>query len=360
MSIERESVSLLVAFFLGLACLLAGCDDAVPPGGPFVWIDAPADGLSAPPDQPVRIEGHAACQAGVARVEIWVNGELHLVEENPPAEGNLARFEQSWMPPGPGEYTVQAVAIGADGSGSEPDSARVHVGEAVAEVTPTPTTTPEEPDPPTPTSFRPATAVPPTRTPVPPTPTPIQGVEVSFWVERDSINAGECTVLHWDVEHATAVFLDGAGVVGHATRQVCPGSTKTYTLHVDAPSGDVDRSVTVKVKASTPVDKTAPPVPVPSEPPNGSAVPPHAKTKLEWSAVSDPSGIAEYQVQVQRPDANDNWQPLDGSPWGGLKKPEYELTTEAGWTYRWRVRAVDKAGNKSAYSNWFKFTVDLT
>ena len=93
--------SLLVTLLLGLAtCLLAGCDGAAPPGGPFVWIDAPTDGLSAPADRPLPIEGHATYHGGVARVEIWVNGELHLIEEEPPARGTLVRFEQSWMPPG--------------------------------------------------------------------------------------------------------------------------------------------------------------------------------------------------------------------------------------------------------------------
>ena len=55
----------------------------------------------------VAADGRAARRDGIARVEVWANGELHHVVENPPAKGSLAHFEQAWMPPGPGEYTVQ-------------------------------------------------------------------------------------------------------------------------------------------------------------------------------------------------------------------------------------------------------------
>jgi hypothetical protein len=336
-----------------------------------VWIDAPTDGLSAPADRPLPIEGHAAYHGGVARVEIWVNGELHLIEEEPPARGNLVRFEQSWMPPGPGEYTVQVVAIGPDGAGSEPDSARVHVGQEIAEVTPTPTptATPEPTEPPTSAPVAPAgtkppvpTAVPPT--PVPPTSAPVQPVEASFWADRDSIAAGECTTLHWAVEHATAVYLDGGGVVGHGSRKVCPGGTKTYTLHVDAPSGSVDKHVTIQVSAPAdpkpPADTTGPPAPKLLKPPNKEMVEPFATTMLRWNPVSDPSGIAEYRVQIERPDANGKWQKVSGSPWAGLTETKLEFEIESGRTYRWRVRAVDKAGNKGPYSGWFEFTVSVS
>ena len=96
----------------------------------------------------IEIEGHASFQDGVARVEIWVNEELHLLEEDPPTAGGLARFAQSWMPPGPGEYIIEVIAIGSDGSSSAPDVVRIRVGdEEVAQVTPSPTLVPEEPSP---------------------------------------------------------------------------------------------------------------------------------------------------------------------------------------------------------------------
>jgi hypothetical protein len=292
----------LITLFLGLACLLVGCADAIPADRPYVWIDAPTDGLRVPPDQPVQIEGHATYREGIARVEIWVNGEIHLVEENLPADGNLTRFDQSWMPPGPGDYVVQVVAIGADGTGSDSDFARLHVGDAVAEIEPTPTATPEEIESP---STAAPTAPPPTAVfTIPPPPT------------------AEPTVPPPPTAEPT----------------VPPPPTNTPTPH----------------------DTTAPPAPVPLKPTDGAEIDPYATTVLRWSPVSDPSGIAEYRVQVERPDSSGDWQPLESSPWRGLTAPEFELEIESGWTYRWRVRAVDKAGNKGPFSAWFEFSVKLT
>jgi hypothetical protein len=80
---------------------------------------------------------------------------------------------------------------------------------------------------------------------------------------------------------------------------------------------------------------------------------------LRWGAVSDPSGIAEYRVQVERHAGDENWQPLADSPWRGLGVVELEIDVECGWFYRWRVRAVDGAGNAGPFSDWFEFTVSL-
>jgi hypothetical protein len=77
-------------------------------------------------------------------------------------------------------------------------------------------------------------------------------------------------------------------------------------------------------------------------------------------APLDSSGIAKYRVRAERSSGDGNWQQLEGSPWRGMTAPEFELEIEPGWTYRWRVRAVDGAGNKGPHSDWFEFTVTLT
>ncbi len=59
--------------------------------------------------------------------------------------------------------------------------------------------------------------------------------------------AGNCTTLRWDVEHAIAVYLNGAGVAGHAAQQVCPSSTTTYTLRVEHAGGVTEKQVTITV-----------------------------------------------------------------------------------------------------------------
>ncbi len=70
---------------------------------------------------------------------------------------------------------------------------------------------------------------------------------LSFRVDRDVIQSGECTTLRWDAEGALSIHLDGQGVTGHEARQICPQVTTTYTLQVTTTSGDVYRSVTVTV-----------------------------------------------------------------------------------------------------------------
>ena len=80
--------------------------------------------------------------------------------------------------------------------------------------------------------------------------------EISFRADRTNIEAGECTTLRWDVEHVKAVYLDGEGVAGHDTRQVCPAQTTKYTLRVVTADGDVYRTVTITVTpACTPGSK---------------------------------------------------------------------------------------------------------
>jgi uncharacterized cupredoxin-like copper-binding protein len=81
----------------------------------------------------------------------------------------------------------------------------------------------------------------------------IPGPVVNFRADSTSIQAGECTMLRWDVDNATAVYLnDGqgeAGVPGHSSAQVCPGSTTTYVLRVTRlDNTDEWYQVTIQVK----------------------------------------------------------------------------------------------------------------
>jgi hypothetical protein len=176
-------------------------------------------------------------------------------------------------------------------------------------------------------------------------------------VEEDSITSGECTVLHWDVEHATGVYLDGQGVAGHGTRQICPTSATTYDLHVEAPAGDVDRSVTVTVSA--PVDTTPPPPPTPYVPADGLPIPCVSSQTLAWIPVSDPSGIAGYYVKLQRrASPAQKWQ--SAGEWGPVIGKQVDVSVECGYYYRWAVRAQDGAGNYSDWSGWSHFSVTLT
>jgi hypothetical protein len=72
-------------------------------------------------------------------------------------------------------------------------------------------------------------------------------VVIDFWVDNNNISPGACTSLRWHVEHANAVHLDGVGVAGDGTKQICPGATTIYVLHVAHDAGATEKKVTVKV-----------------------------------------------------------------------------------------------------------------
>ena len=110
---------------LALAATLFSACGGVPGGGTLVWIDVPLDGLFASGIQTINIDGHATSPGGISRVELWANGALLTTIESPPADGDLASFHYEWTPPDYGDYTIQAIAFGAGGTASEPDSARV-------------------------------------------------------------------------------------------------------------------------------------------------------------------------------------------------------------------------------------------
>lgn len=89
--------------------------------------------------------------------------------------------------------------------------------------TPAPTSTPS----PLPTDTRT-----PTSTPSPtPTPLPVKPV-VRFWADKTEIFYGQCTTLHWQVEHVRAVLYQGNPAYGTGQDQECPMKTSTVRLTV--------------------------------------------------------------------------------------------------------------------------------
>jgi hypothetical protein len=85
------------------------------------------------------------------------------------------------------------------------------------------------------------TSPPPTASPTPPT-----SPSIDFRADKTDLDVWECTILRWDVENVRAVYLDGRGVVGHGTREVCPNDTTTYTLRVVFNDGSTeDQTLTI-------------------------------------------------------------------------------------------------------------------
>lgn len=125
----------------------------------------------------------------------------------------------------------------------------------------------------------------------------------SMSVDNPSINAGQCTVVRWDVEGVEQVFFNGEGVAGHGQREVCPSSTTRYDLHVITACGNTDRSVTVQVASTAP---PPPPIIVDGAPPNIGSIEtfPAGDTLCERSridvqtVITDDSGVARAELWV--------------------------------------------------------------
>jgi hypothetical protein len=361
--------------FLVLFASLGGLISCVPPvpegtevaeAVPRAWIDFPRDGAVIPVGASVTVVSHAYAEDGVAEVLLSVNGTAYRRDPPSAAGDTLVEVRQEWVPTEPGLHTLEVRAYDAAGEVSGSDAITVRVtGEAIelpTEVPPAtgvPTEVPAATATPVPTDTPPPTATPvPTLVPTL-TPTPVPPPQVSFWVDDDSIATGDCTTLHWEVSWTTFVSVNGTEVAGTGTWSVCPASTTTYTIHAEGPGGSVDQSITVNVSA--PADTTPPPVPTPYVPADGLMIDPcpaSGKQTLVWLPVTDPSGPVVYYVKLEWKKTATEWQVVGG--YGPLSDKQVEVDVDCGGIYRWAVRAEDGAGNISAWSEWFTFSINLT
>ena len=93
---------------------------------------------------------------------------------------------------------------------------------------------------------------------------PPSTAQISFSSDAPYVNGGGCTTLRWDVEGVQAVYLNGTGVTGHGSQEVCPCEATTYTLEVVKHDGSREsRQVFIDVYGSCGSIDT------PSEPPGG-------------------------------------------------------------------------------------------
>lgn len=324
-------------------CLLflTGCGSAL--GSASIWIDVPLNPISLAEVQPVQIKGHAASEEGIAKVEVWVNGTLIDMIENPPTHNDLAAFETIFTPDGPGEYAIQVVATTPGGQASTPDTAVVIIGEAPVAVE----VLPEDPTP--------------TLTPTPTLVPPVDEPSVEYWADPAEIEAGGCTTIYWEVQNVSRVEFGGYDQEFSGSYRDCMCETQTYPLTVTYEDGSVEVfRVTIAVSGVcatvTPVADTTPPAPpVLLKPVDGAELACTSYVMLRWQASTDPSGIAEYRIQVERHSGDNNWTAVSGSVFTGITATEKELYVECGWDYRFRVRALDGAGNLGGWSGWFTF-----
>ncbi len=386
-----------------ISLILNACASALA-GDAAIWIDAPRDGLTFEAVQPIAVEGHASSRGGVSRVEVWVDGALiETISELAP-KGEFVSYHTTWSPSGTGTYTIQTVAYSIDGVASAPDSARVTFGGiATVPITPPPeagcptpvgggpTPVSCEPDSsgcptpigggPTPVSCEPESSgcpTPPGGGPTPvscepvsggcptpvgggPTPVSCEAPVVNFWADPPEISAGACTDIRWHVENVQSIVFGGINQPFDGSYEACLCANERYSLLVNYLDGTQDKPyVTVTVSGSceteAPGDSEPPPAPVLVVPANGLVIGCKGSQTLAWLPAEDPSGIAKYHVQVQRHSGNNQWKTVEDLAAAGKS---VNVSVECGWYYRWRVSAIDGAGNTGAWSDWSEFTINL-
>ncbi|HQE92330.1 MAG TPA: sigma-70 family RNA polymerase sigma factor [Anaerolineae bacterium] len=217
---------------------------------------------------------------------------------------------------------------------------------------------------PFPTSTSPPT-IPPTLTSTP-TPTPY----IAFWADTTTVQAGNCTTLHWETANIQAVFFNGVGTPGIGTHQTCPCASEMHTLDVLLRDGSHDiRTVAIQVNGTcvtptftpsptfTPTPDTQGPVaPFPVAPIDNVTLSCRSTMTLTWNAASDLSGIAGYTVRLEEQQAR-VWKAV--GEWGLIKETQFSVPVSCGRRYRWAVQAQDDAGNWSLWSTWAQFGVGI-
>jgi hypothetical protein len=238
-----------------------------------IGFEAPADG-SQLPFGPVEVKTYAWVDVGITRAELNVNGVTlrtdPVTNEKVNGAFALTHITQVWQPPTPGTYTLSVRVQDALGNLYTINTITVHIVDANG----TATTIPVD-GPPTETPTLAATAtleVSATRPRITFTPsqtasatlagaatstlTPSATVAAgapftTFAADSTSINAGQCTTLHWTSGGIQSIFLNNQPVTGAENKQVCPPTTATFTLLAHSTSGDITKQITITVTAGS-------------------------------------------------------------------------------------------------------------
>jgi len=183
----------------------------------------------------------------------------------------------------------------------------------------------------------------------------------------------DCTQYYWRVTARVGSTWGSSSITRTFSTDIdgtCSGDKDDTEPTASATPYTIPPSVTPTLKpvvipptktptSPPPKDTTPPPAPAPKAPSGGIVLGCSSQTTVKWGGVSDPSGISEYRVQLGTHSGDNNWHPPAGSPYTGISGTSTSVSVDCGMYYRWRVRAIDGAGNMGPLSAWAYFTVTL-
>jgi len=153
-------------------------------------------------------------------------------------------------------------------------------------------------------------------------------------------SSSQVSIKYDDISIADSPTTDDTGNFSHKFK-VPESSKDNHVITATDKAGNV-------ATYGLPLEGEAPPVPNPISPAQerfgvfGSQL-----VIFTWAEVSDPSGVT-YILEINKD--NLNFFPLEpGMRKTGLTKPNCVMKLEPG-TYYWRVKAIDGAGNESAWA----------
>ncbi len=164
---------------------------------------------------------------------------------------------------------------------------------------------------------------------------------IAFTAERTDLQAGECTVLHWEVTVGFGVTLDGQAVEKTGQREVCPTETRAYELKVDVGAHVETRTIEIAVGgAPGPGSSTQPPVT--PEPP--------AYQPGSWVRLGGPPGGLGYDIRYNFDNPN-IWYVTDSG--SGV-----HVSTDNGLTWQPSNNGIPSTSPTNDYPPIFSLTVD--
>jgi hypothetical protein len=131
----------MIAAILMVSLLACGLEPASEESGVSVVIDSPTSGARVTAGEQVQIISTVTAAAGVARVDLSVDGTLMRSDEPPDGQPTTFAIAQPWTPGEAGEVTISVVAYDTAGTSSETVVITLHVESSVAEVTSSPDAT---------------------------------------------------------------------------------------------------------------------------------------------------------------------------------------------------------------------------
>jgi hypothetical protein len=225
---------------------------------------SPPAGTEVAVGNQIFFQARAFARSGVARVEFAVNGS-NIGSQSVSGEQRLYVATQAWTPSAAGSYTLATTAYDTSGQASSPSQVTITVRDSFV------------PSGGAPSDGQPAGGAsggesgeqpPGGESGEQPPEGEQEGEEppggeqegeepsagpqpfVDFRADHTQLQAGESTILRWDVENVREVYLDGQPVTGHETREVWPfPPAQIYVLHVVFSSGEAqDYAVTIEVQ----------------------------------------------------------------------------------------------------------------